>query len=59
VVEDPQVQATTLDLARRGKLDSSLFRELLHYAYGKPKESVSVDGAVSFTWLTREERNGS
>ena len=56
VVEDPQVQATTLDLARRGKLDSSLFRELLHYAYGKPKETVSVDGALSFTWLAREER---
>jgi hypothetical protein len=58
VVEDPQVQATTLGLARRGKLDSSLFRELLHYAYGKPKDSVSVEGAVHLTWLTREERHG-
>jgi hypothetical protein len=48
VVEDPQVQATTLDLARRGKLDSSLFRELLHYAYGKPKESMSVDLGVLY-----------
>jgi hypothetical protein len=31
VVEDPQVQAKTLALARSSKLQASVFRELLHH----------------------------
>ena len=58
ILEHPAVRAKTLELARQGKLDASLFRELLHYAYGKPKDTVSVDGAVQFSWRQPEDENG-
>ena len=47
VVEDPQVHATTLDLARTGRLAPAVLIELLHYAYGKPKETTDVHVQVS------------
>lgn len=53
ILEDPQVQAKTLEMAREGKLPPGLYSELLHYAYGKPKEHVELpdaDGApLKFT----------
>ena len=47
VVEDPQVHATTLDLARSGRLAPAVLIELLHYAYGKPKDTTDVHVQVS------------
>ena len=47
VVEDPQVHATTLDLARTGRLAPAVLIELLHYAYGKPKETTDLTVHVS------------
>ena len=47
VVEDPQVHATTLDLARSGRLAPAVLIELLHYAYGKPKETTDLNVRVS------------
>ena len=47
VVEDPQVHATTLDLARTGRLAPAVLIELLHYAYGKPKETTDLTVRVS------------
>jgi hypothetical protein len=47
VVEDPQVHATTLDLARSGRLAPAELIELLHYAYGKPKDTTDLTVRVS------------
>jgi hypothetical protein len=47
VVEDPQVHATTLDMARTGRLAPAVLIELLHYAYGKPKETTDLTVRVS------------
>ena len=47
VVEDPQVQATTLESARSGRLAPAVLIELLHYAYGKPKDTTDVHVQVS------------
>ena len=47
VVEDPQVQARTLDLAREGRLAPAIHIELLHCAYGKPRETTDLNVRVS------------
>jgi len=47
VVEDAEVQARTLELARTGRLAPAILIELLHYAYGKPKETTDVHVQVS------------
>ena len=47
VVEDAEVQARTLELARAGRLAPAIVIELLHYAYGKPKETTDVNVQVS------------
>ncbi len=47
VVEDPQVHAKTLEMARTGRLAPGILIELLHYAYGKPKETTDVHVQVS------------
>lgn len=44
ILEDPEVQARTLRQAQEGKLAPAVFNELLHYAYGKPKDTVEVSG---------------
>ena len=47
LVEDPEVQATTLELARSGRLAPAVLIELLHYAYGKPKDITDLNVRVS------------
>jgi len=47
VVEDPQVQARTLDLAREGRLAPAIHIELLHYAYGKPRDTTDLNVHVA------------
>ena len=47
LIEDPEVQATTLELARAGRLAPAVFIELFHYAYGKPKDTTDLNVQVS------------
>ena len=47
VVEDPEVHAKTLEMARTGRLAPAILIELLHYAYGKPKETTDFNVRVS------------
>jgi hypothetical protein len=42
--EDPQVQAKTLSMMQDMTIPSGIYNELLHYAYGKPKEMVELSG---------------
>lgn len=46
VLEDPAVQAMLLSQARRGKLAPAVMTLLFHYAYGKPKETVALEGGL-------------
>jgi hypothetical protein len=43
ILEDPQVQARTLEDARRGRLAPPIAALLYAYAYGKPKERVELE----------------
>jgi hypothetical protein len=56
VMEDPAVKAKTLTQAQQGRLSPAVFIELMHYAYGKPKDRLELSGpngqAVAFTWLS-------
>jgi len=47
ILEDPAVRGRTLALAREGRLAPAVLIELLHYAYGKPKETTDVHVQVS------------
>jgi hypothetical protein len=47
VVEDPEVHAKTLEMARTGRLAPAILIELLHYADGKPKETTDLNVRVS------------
>lgn len=47
ILEDPQVREQTLALARQGRLPPGIMVELLHYAYGKPKDTTDVNVRVS------------
>jgi hypothetical protein len=44
IIEDPAVQAKILDQARRGRLAPAVMVLLFAYAYGKPKESLALEG---------------
>jgi hypothetical protein len=46
IIEDPAVQAKLLEQARRGKLAPAVMTLLFHYAYGKPKETVALEGGL-------------
>lgn len=46
ILEDPVVQATLLTQAQRGKLAPAVMSLLFHYAYGKPKETVALEGGL-------------
>jgi hypothetical protein len=46
ILEDPVVQATLLNQAQRGKLAPAVMSLLFHYAYGKPKEAVALEGGL-------------
>jgi hypothetical protein len=41
-VEDPQVRARLLGMAREGTLSSAVYVMLFHYAYGKPREEWDI-----------------
>jgi len=43
VVEDRRVHAKTREMARTGRLAPAILIELLHYAYGKPKDTMCVE----------------
>ena len=47
ILEDQVVRSRTLSLAREGRLAPGVLVELLHYAYGKPKETTDVNVQVS------------
>jgi hypothetical protein len=42
VLQDPQVKARTLTLARAGRLPPAITIELFNRAYGKPRESTDL-----------------
>lgn len=47
IVEQPESLARLREQARKGTLHPAIFRELLHYAYGKPKTTIDLgDGAL-------------
>lgn len=43
VLEDVTVRNKTLAMARAGRLAPAVFNELLHYAYGKPKDTTVLE----------------
>ncbi len=43
VLEHPEVQEKTLELAKAGKLAPAILIELMHYAYGKPKDTLAIE----------------
>ena len=45
IIEDPLVKTKLLEMAQRGKLHPALYREFMHYAYGRPVETVELTGA--------------
>jgi len=47
IVEDADVHAKTLEMARAGCLAPAILIELLHYAYGKPKDTTDLTVRVS------------
>ena len=47
ILEDQAVRSRTLALAREGRLAPGVLVELLHYAYGKPKETTDVNVRVA------------
>lgn len=47
VLEDPQVKARTLTLARAGRLPPAITIELFNRAYGKAKDSTDLNVRVS------------
>jgi hypothetical protein len=49
IVEDRTVQAKLLSQARCGRLAPPVMAMLFHYAYGKPKETVALDGELEST----------
>jgi hypothetical protein len=46
ILEDPEVQERMLHDAQRGRLPPPVMTMLFHYAYGKPKERIEVQGAL-------------
>jgi len=46
ITEDPHVQATLLRQAQRGRLAPAVMVLLFHYAYGKPKETLALEGKL-------------
>lgn len=46
IIEDAEYQGRLLRDARRGKLAPPIEAQLWHYAYGKPKEHVAVEGGL-------------
>jgi len=52
VLGDPKVRAKTLSLARSGRLAPAIHVSLLHYAYGKPAETVELQGGLSVGSVT-------
>lgn len=44
ILEDPLVQQRTLEDARKGRLAPPIHSMLFHYAYGKPKDTLKVEG---------------
>ena len=53
IVDDPLYQQSIRGRALNGELAPALEAMLWHYAKGKPKEQVAVEGQVMFAWLTR------
>jgi hypothetical protein len=46
ILEDPEVQQRMLLDARKGKLAPPVMTMLFHYAYGKPKDRLEVEGTI-------------
>jgi hypothetical protein len=44
ILEDPVVQQRMLSDAQKGKLPPPVMTMLFHYAYGKPKDTLKVEG---------------
>lgn len=53
ILEDEAVRNRTLLQARAGKLPPAIFNELLHYAYGKPKDTVDIQGGLDIGLIRR------
>lgn len=43
ILEHPEVQATTLEMAIEGRLPPQIWTMLHHYAYGVPRQEHGVD----------------
>lgn len=61
VIEDRQGRSKTLRLYQQGRLAPALVIELLHYAYGKPKDTLSIESPrpVVLDLLTARHANES
>lgn len=56
-IVDDIVYRQNLFLAMRNRTVAPMIEAMLwHYAKGKPKETVAVDGNISICWLDREPR---
>jgi len=43
IVEDPKGVAKTVQLYQQGRLAPAIVIELLHYGYGKPKDTLAIE----------------
>lgn len=53
ILEHPEVRALTLRQAMAGELSDARWTLLMHYAYGKPKETVEHQGDTPITILLK------
>lgn len=59
IFKDDKVKKKTLELAQAGKLAPAIYNELLHYAYGKPKDTIEIEGQMTIARVARVIVDGS
>lgn len=52
-VEDPVGQAKLLEQYQQGSMNPTVLQMLYHYAYGKPKDTLELQGGVAVTQVAR------
>lgn len=55
ILEQPEALAILMKQARAGTLHPVIHRELMHYAYGKPKETLAIEGGLEVLRVVIEQ----
>lgn len=58
ILEDPLVQQRMLADAQKGRLPPPVMTMLFHYAYGKPKDTVKVEGLERLQIVITDDLDG-